>query len=75
MGGHPSTDRGGPVAVGGFSAGGTLAASAALQARDLGSCTPALQLLGVPSLDVAEDGATSGPRGPSWTDRAATATG
>lgn len=43
------------VAVGGFSAGGNLAASAALQARDLDSCSPALQLLGVPSLDVAED--------------------
>lgn len=46
---------GGRVAVGGFSAGGNLAASACLQARDLGSCEPALQLLGVPSLDVAED--------------------
>jgi acetyl esterase len=41
------------VAVGGFSAGGNLAASAALQARDLGSFSPALQVLGVPSLDVA----------------------
>ncbi len=45
----------GRVVVGGFSAGGNLAASAALQARDLGSCRPVLQLLGVPSLDVAED--------------------
>ena len=43
------------VAVGGFSAGGNLAASAVLQARDLGSFTPALQVLGVPSLDVAGD--------------------
>lgn len=43
------------VAIGGFSAGANLAASATLQARDLGSCTPELQLLGVPSLDVAED--------------------
>lgn len=43
------------VAVGGFSAGGSLAASACLQARDHGSCRPLLQLLAVPSLDVAED--------------------
>ncbi|MFL6156794.1 MAG: alpha/beta hydrolase fold domain-containing protein, partial [Marmoricola sp.] len=43
------------IAVGGFSAGGNLAASAALQARDLGSFEPACQLLAVPSLDVAED--------------------
>lgn len=43
------------VAVGGFSAGGNLAASAVLQARDHGSCGPELQLLAVPSLDVAED--------------------
>lgn len=52
-----STGWGGPVAVGGFSAGGNLAASAALQARDLDSCRPVLQLLGVPSLNVEEDGA------------------
>ena len=45
----------GSVAIGGFSAGGNLAASACLQARDLGSCTPRLQVLGVPSLDVAEE--------------------
>lgn len=43
------------VAVGGFSAGGNLAASVALQARDLGSFAPVCQLLGVPSLDVAQD--------------------
>lgn len=43
------------LAVGGFSAGGNLAASACLQARDLHSCKPLLQVLGVPSLDVAED--------------------
>ncbi|MEJ7725522.1 MAG: alpha/beta hydrolase [Actinomycetes bacterium] len=42
------------VAVGGFSAGGNLAASACLQARDSGTCRPRLQVLGVPSLDVAE---------------------
>lgn len=43
-----------PVAVGGFSAGGNLAAAACLMARDLGTPPPRLQLLGVPSLDVAE---------------------
>lgn len=41
------------VAVGGFSAGGNLAASACLQAADLGSPLPVLQVLGVPSLDVS----------------------
>ena len=45
-----------PVSLGGFSSGGNLAASAALQARDAGSFAPRLQLLGVPSTDVAEDG-------------------
>lgn len=45
----------GGVSIGGFSAGGNLAASACLRARDLGSCTPLLQVLGVPSLDVAEE--------------------
>lgn len=44
------------IAIGGFSAGGNLAASACLQARDLGSFRPAFQLLGVPSLNVAEPG-------------------
>lgn len=43
------------LVLGGFSAGGGLAASAALQARDQDSFRPAGQLLGVPSLDVAED--------------------
>lgn len=43
------------VAVGGFSSGGGLAASVALQARDLGSFTPRLQVLGVPALDLASD--------------------
>lgn len=47
--------NGSRVAVGGFSAGGNLAASACLQARDHSSCEPALQVLGVPSLDVVED--------------------
>jgi acetyl esterase len=55
---HVAEQSGGRVAVGGFSAGGNLAASAALQARDRGSCAPVLQLLGVPSLDVAGDPAT-----------------
>jgi acetyl esterase len=43
------------LSVGGFSGGGNLAASACLQARDRGSAAPRLQLLGVPSLDVAGD--------------------
>ena len=42
------------LAVGGFSAGGNLAAAAALQAVQSGRATPVLQLLGVPSLDVSE---------------------
>lgn len=41
------------LAVGGFSAGGNLAASACLQARDAGDPPVRLQLLGVPSLDVS----------------------
>ncbi len=44
---------GGPVAVGGFSSGGGLAAAACLQARDNGSFSPVLQVLGVPALDLA----------------------
>jgi acetyl esterase len=43
------------VSIGGFSGGGNLAASACLQARDHGTATPRLQLLAVPSLDVAGD--------------------
>lgn len=43
------------VSIGGFSSGGGLAASVALQARDLGSFTPRLQVLGVPALDLASD--------------------
>jgi acetyl esterase/lipase len=53
--GHEAGLDGQRIAVGGFSAGGNLAASAVLQARDLGSFRPALQVLGVPSLDVAGD--------------------
>lgn len=41
------------TAIGGFSAGGNLAASACLQARDAGEPPVRLQLLGVPSLDVS----------------------
>ena len=44
-----------PVTIGGFSSGGGLAASVCLQARDLGSFTPRLQVLGVPALDLASD--------------------
>ncbi|MEV5000063.1 alpha/beta hydrolase [Nocardioides sp. LML1-1-1.1] len=44
-----------PVAVGGFSSGGGLAASVCLQARDAGSFVPRLQVLGVPALDVASE--------------------
>lgn len=44
---------GGPVVVSGFSSGGQLAASVCLQARDTGSFTPVLQVLGVPVLDLA----------------------
>ena len=39
--------------MGGFSAGGNLAASVCLQARDAGTPMPRLQLLGVPTLDVS----------------------
>ncbi|WP_370250296.1 alpha/beta hydrolase [Nocardioides sp.] len=42
-----------PVAVGGFSSGGGLAASVALQARDAGSFRPRLQVLAIPALDLA----------------------
>ena len=45
----------GSISIGGFSGGGNLAASACLQARDRGTASPRLQLLGVPSLDVAGD--------------------
>ena len=43
------------VSIGGFSGGGNLAASACLQARDRRTATPQLQVLAVPSLDVAGD--------------------
>ncbi len=48
-----------PVSVGGFSSGGGMAAAVCLMARDTGSFTPRLQVLGVPALDLA----TEVPRG------------
>lgn len=45
----------GPVSVGGFSSGGGMAAAVCLMARDTGSFTPRLQVLGVPALDLATD--------------------
>ncbi len=47
--------RSSSVAVGGFSSGGGLAASVCLQARDAATFRPALQVLGVPALDLASD--------------------
>ncbi len=47
-----------PVSVGGFSSGGGLAASVALQARDAGTFTPTLQVLGIPALDLSPSPAT-----------------
>jgi acetyl esterase len=43
------------VSVGGFSSGGGMAAAVALMARDQGSFTPALQVLGIPALDMASE--------------------
>lgn len=43
------------VSVGGFSSGAGNAASVCLQARDRGSFTPVLQVLGVPALDLASE--------------------
>lgn len=48
-------EQGGAVAVSGLSSGGGNAAAVCLQARDLGSFTPVLQVLGVPALDLASD--------------------
>ncbi len=50
-----------PVSVGGFSSGGGLAASVALQARDSGSFTPTLQVLGIPALDLSAEPADDDP--------------
>ena len=43
------------VGLSGFSSGGGLAASVALQARDRRSFSPALQVLGCPALDLAQE--------------------
>lgn len=51
---HLAAD-GTPVSVGGFSSGGGLAASVALQARDSGSFVPTLQVLGIPALDLSAE--------------------
>jgi acetyl esterase/lipase len=51
------------LGIGGFSAGGNLAASACLQARDRSSFLPRFQLLGVPSLDLAQEYADKQPVG------------
>ena len=51
---HLAAD-GTPVSVGGFSSGGGLAASVALQARDSGSFAPTLQVLGIPALDLSAE--------------------
>jgi len=51
------------LAIGGFSAGGNLAASACLQARDRDTFEARFQLLGVPSLDLAEGYADKQPVG------------
>lgn len=45
----------GPLVVGGFSSGGNLAAAIALRSVETGDFTLRGQLLGVPSVDVAED--------------------
>jgi acetyl esterase len=59
--------HGAPVAVGGFSSGGGLAAAVCLQARDLGSFTPVMQVLGVPALDIgSEVPRTAGMISPSF---------
>ncbi len=48
------------VAVGGFSSGGGMAAAVCLMARDAGSFSPVLQVLGVPALDLASDAGGTG---------------
>jgi len=53
--GHDLGLDGGRVSVGGFSSGGGLAASLCLQARDAGSFTPTLQVLGIPALDLSAE--------------------
>ena len=58
------------LGVGGFSAGGNLAASACLQARDRGTVAPRFQLLGVPSLDLTQTWAEKRPVGGPCSGRA-----
>lgn len=53
--GHERGLDGSRLVVGGFSAGGNLAASACLQARDAGESPVRLQVLGVPALDLSTD--------------------
>lgn len=53
--GHERGLDGSRMVVGGFSAGGNLAASACLQARDAGESPVRLQVLGVPALDLSTD--------------------
>ncbi len=61
--GHEIGVDGSRLAIGGFSAGGNLAASACLQARDRGTFEARFQLLAVASLDVAEEYADKRPVG------------
>lgn len=61
--GHELELDGSRLAIGGFSAGGNLAASACLQARDHGTFKARFQLLGVPSLDLVEGYADKRPVG------------
>jgi acetyl esterase len=53
--GHEVGLDGSRVSVGGFSSGGGLAASVCLQARDAGSFSPTLQVLGIPALDLSAE--------------------
>ncbi len=53
--GHELGLAGARVSVGGFSSGGGLAASVCLQARDSGSFSPTLQVLGIPALDLSAE--------------------
>ncbi len=61
--GHQLGLDGARLAIGGFSAGGNLAAAACLLARDTGTFDARLQLLGVPSLNLTEGYAEKQPVG------------
>lgn len=61
--GHELGVDGDRIGVSGFSAGGNLAAAAALQARDGGVIGPRFLLLGVPSLDVTQTWSEKRPHG------------